>query len=1353
MGKPSWTPDQQQVIDLRDRNILVSAAAGSGKTAVLVERIISEITEGPSPKDIDKLLVVTFTKAAAAEMRARIGTALEAKLLEEPENEHIQKQTSLLHTAQITTIDSFCQSIIRNYFHVINLDPAFRVGDETDLELLKQDILSDLIEEKYQKAREKGDEGFLQFTDMLSTGRTDHAIEEMVLSLYQISTSYPWPKEWLSGCRELYETTSVEELEAAVWIKQLLEYLGTCAKEFLAMAKSALDTCFEPGGPEVYAEAIQSDISFLESLQGLKSYQEYARQFAMLNPARLKAVRSKEVDSAKKDYVKNMRENYLKNGLDKIKERFFFQSTEEMVADMQHMAPAVRELINLTLDFSKAFAEKKREDGILDFADMERFALEILLDKDENGIRPSETAKELQEYYEEILTDEYQDSNYIQELLLTSISRAPQQKPYLFMVGDVKQSIYKFRLARPELFIEKYKSYTVGKGPLQRIDLHQNFRSRKSVLDSANYIFEEIMQESLGGIVYDEDAKLVAGAKFEASEHRTAGRTEVLLIEQKSDDAFLQKKSLEAAVIGEKIRDMVQGENPLYVNGKNGYRPVEYGDIAILLRSLTGWSEEFIEVLNDMGIPAYADTKTGYFTSLEVETILNLLHIIDNPRQDIPFVAVLRSCLGNITDEELAWLGTMPGGANFWDKAECFLAFCGWRKERSISNSKAEEVLDAGKNSASGKIEANKILLLEEQLGAQNWESVEDIFQRKGISFEKLAAKWKMEKVAADSLQRKLSIIMDKLEGYRQFAKTHSVYELLRKIYEETGYYYMMAAMPSGEKRRANLDILLQQSIEFAENGHQGIYGFTRYIESLQKSNVDFGEASVNGENTNAVRIMTIHKSKGLEFPVVFVAGMGKQFNLMDTRKSTIMDGDYGVGCDFVDLELRVKQPTLLKRFMVNQITLNTLAEEIRILYVALTRAKEQLIITGTASGVEKKLATWLGKSEFLHFFQLSSAQTYMDWIMPALLKRDKIGNAFREYLAISEEREAFSTGDRDELYEVILSFPEYVIQDEKEVFANAVQQYRTLEEWDTTVVYDEEMRREIERQMNYQYPYKEDAVLPVKVSVSELKRRAMVEAERLEDEQEIYWEGIGEYTEKQNSERFTEGYKTVVECKTDSEAGDVLSEHGIEENVIDVEEKPEIPRPVFLQGEQEVSGAARGTLYHLVMEHFPYQQMEEEVWKAADFKKYLAQMVQKGYMREEESALLDARKFVTFIGTGLGQRMLAADREGRLRREQPFMLGLKASEIYPNSDSEEMIMVQGIIDAFFFDGDDIVLVDYKTDSARFGQEDKLVKKYQTQLDYYAAALERLTGRKVSEKIIYSFALGKEITCTEMMRS
>ncbi len=1291
MGKPQWTKEQEEVISLRDRNILVSAAAGSGKTAVLVERIIAKISRDQSPCDIDRLLVVTFTKAAASEMRSRIGAALEERLQEEPENEHIARQASLLHSAQITTIDSFCQWILRNYFHVIDLDPVYRVGDETDLGIMKQEILEELIEEKYLHAREEGDEKFLNFTNIFSPGRTDKSIEDVVLTLYEKSTSYPFPEEWLGGLGKIYHSTTVEEMEGSLWMQELLGYVRRCAREYLGMARRALALCQEEGGPEPYREAVASDVVFLELLERAETYCQWEKLLAGFEAMKLKAIRGKKADAVspeKKGRVQSLREGYLKKGIQDLKKKFFFQHPEEMLSDMMQMREPVEELISLTLEFGRAYSARKREEQILDFSDMEHLALLVLTERGEDGgVMPSGTARELQQYFDEILTDEYQDSNEVQELLLTSLCGGEGEKPFLFMVGDVKQSIYKFRMARPEIFLHKYKTFSLEEGENQRIDLSRNFRSRAGVLESANWIFENIMQESLGGILYDEAAKLVPGMVFDACGHPVGEKTELVLIEQKSEDVTLEKKSLEAAAIGEKIRGMVQGEDPLYVQGKHGIRPVAYGDMAILLRSVTGWAEEFVGVLNDMGIPAFADTRTGYFNSLEVETILNFLHIIDNPRQDIPLAAVLRSYLGELTDEEMAWIGTMEGDLNYLDQLESYL-----------------------------------------------------------------------EKGEDAALREKIGGFMDRLNGYRSYGGTHSVYELLRKIYNETGYYQYMSAMPSGEKRRANLDILLQQSLEFARNGHRGIYGFSRYIESLQKSEVDFGEAVVDGENTNAVRIMTIHKSKGLEFPVVFVAGMGKQFNLMDARKSTVIDSEFGVGCDFVDLDLRVKQPTLAKRFIANQVVLGTLAEEIRVLYVALTRAKEKLVITGTASDVEKKMDGWAERGGNMDFSALSSARTYLDWIAPVVVGREGVAEG------------------RDDLFQVEVLCPEDAVTTEVEEHKREMILCRELKDMDTTNVFDEEMREALERQGNYHYPYQSESELPVKISVSELKRQAIIRAVQLEEEEGLSWEEISRIVSEKSGKRKgdsdrkreegqlngrkQEEYSGRKEGRICGPGQDIFEDRPLQEADSSKESKDdvgesggveeiEIPRPAFLQGERELSGAARGTLYHMVMEHFPYEKIRNcgGDWSEEDFDGYLEEMTVAGYMSPQEREVLDSGKFREFLASDIGGRMAQAHREGKLRLEQPFMMGLPAREIYPEQDSDAMIMVQGIIDAFFFQGEEIVLVDYKTDSARPGQEEELVEKYQAQLEYYAKALEKLTGKKVAERLIYSFALGRELRC------
>lgn len=1282
-----WTKDQAKVVSLRERNILVSAAAGSGKTTVLVARIIKKILNSKKPVDIDRLLVVTFTKAAAAEMKSRIRKVLGKRLEEYPEDENLQHQLSLLHNAQITTIDSFCQYIIRNYFHVIGLEPTFQVGDETDLKLMKEDVLKDLLEERFGEARQSGRQSFLDFVEIFAPGRSDKQIEELVLKLYHNSQSYPWPEEALQSWDAMYQIESMEILMQAEWMQALVQDTKEELSNYLDIAKEAQELCLEEGGPEVYLPAIQSDMQQIEGMLAARDYLELQAVFAAFNPDRLKAARSKEIDPAKRDLVKELRNTYIKEGIQKKQKELFFQTAEEMLHDIQAMSSPVHELVQLTLDFANAYSERKREEGIIDFNDMEHFALEILTKRDAAGnTLPSETAKELQEHYEEILTDEYQDSNFVQEMILSSLCRAPEQSPYLFMVGDVKQSIYQFRLARPDLFMQKYNSYDTAESKTQRIDLQQNFRSRERVLESANYLFERLIRKDFGGIAYDDAAKLVPGAVFAESEQKNAGipevgQTEVILIEEKTETASeLGKRAMEAAAIAERIRNLVQGEEALYVRDDDEYRPIEYRDIVILLRSLSGWSEEFLETLTNMGIPAYSATKTGYFSTLEVETVLNFLRVIDNPRQDIPLAAVLRSCLFQISDEELAYLGSIRGRVNYWD------AICRVLEEKEVTVASEQEA--AGEHPSAG---------IEEEIG---------------ISAEAL------EKLRVD-----LSAFMDMLSRYQEFAKTASVYELLGRIYRETGYYSMMSAMPAGEKRAANLDILLQQSVEFAKNGHSGIFEFCRHIESLRKSNIDFGEASVNGENTNAVQIMSIHKSKGLEFPVVFVAGLGKQFNLMDVKQSSVIDIDYGIGVEYMDLELRYKQPTLLRQFMIAHTRQSILTEEVRILYVALTRAKEKLILTGTASNLPKKMEGWTQKGKFLNRMTLLSARTYLDWIMPALSGRPAY-TACAGQMECFAETENISSGNQDDLYRMELQWPQSILEAEAEELKKDLLRKQELLNWDDSRVYDQKMADAIERQMGYKYPYQNEQGLPVKISVSELKRRFMIQAARLEE----------------TSDGTVLPEVEIKEAAL-SEIPDGKEAHAVWIFGEKSEIVPEIPRPTFRTGEKQVSGAERGTLYHLVMEHLPYQELHPEY----DFDAMLETMVRDGYMSAEEKDLLRAKRFFHFVGTELGRRMRQAAENGTLRREQQFMLGVAAAEIEDVPSSEEMVLVQGIIDAYFEEEGELILVDYKTDQIERGEEEILAERYRVQLDYYARALEQLTGKRVRERIIYSFSLGKEI--------
>ncbi|WP_458008905.1 helicase-exonuclease AddAB subunit AddA [Jutongia sp. SJQ-6] len=1264
--KPQWTADQQKVIDLRDSNILVSAAAGSGKTAVLVERIIGRITDRQTPVDIDRLLVVTFTKAAAAEMRGRIGEALQQKLEQTPDDDNLQRQIGLLHNAQITTIDSFCQHIIRNYFHVIDLDPMFQVGDETDLKIMKEAVLGEVLEQKYADARQKENQVFLDAMQMFATGRTDKEIESIVLKLYELAQSYPFPDEQLEQWKNSYALRSVEEMEQTEWMEKYIADVQMIVAECEKKAFAAYQISVDGVGLEAYTPTIQTEWQQIKELRECKTLQELCDGIGKISFGRLSAIRGNKHDKELQEQIKALRASYRDKGIEQLQKEMLAEPPEEMLAMMQQMDAPVRELVQLTIDFGKAFAEKKREDGIIDFADMEHFALQILVTRDEDGNSvPSATAKELQEYYEEIMTDEYQDSNYVQEMILTSISRGPEQSPYLFMVGDVKQSIYQFRLARPDLFMEKYHAYDTEEGGNRRIDLRQNFRSRASVLESANYIFERIMRQDFGGIAYDDAAKLVPGAVFDPCEERTADQTEIILLNMDAqEDNDFGKRELEAMAIGQKIRDMVQGDHPMYVSDKGGYRPIEYRDIVILLRSMKGWTEEFQETLADMGIPAMAPKKTGYFATLEVQTMLNLLRVIDNPRQDIPFVAVLRSPIYGLQDEELAKIAAERSGLQYLDN---IWAYCD-RHE--------------------------------------------------------------------DVLSEKLSDLLDTLQEYRRKAETVSVYELLREIYEETGYYALMSAMPGGEQRSANLDILLQQAIEFAENGHRGIFGFCRYIEMLKKSDIDFGEATV-GTVANAVQLVSIHKSKGLEFPVVFVAGMGKQFNKQDMRKKLLLDVDYGVGANYVDLEERLYKPTVMKRFIARQMLENSLSEEVRILYVALTRAKEKLILTGTVKGLDKKLQSWNLTGASLQHSALLGAATYLDWIMPALVDRPIFGQCISHVIdgqaqntensqkdekakeAAQEQEDPsmkdqvlYDSKDQDSLFRLEVIRADAQIAGEMEQLEQILLRREALKHQDITKEYDAELAEQLRRQRKYQYPYANEQKLPVKISVTELKRRAM-EQQKMAVRAEVPEDEV-----------------------TEMVPGTADRQTGIEDEAV-----YDIPQPKFRQTEESIGAAERGTLYHFVMEHLPYEQMGDHF--TAEM--MLAQMQEAGLLKEAERNCLKPQKFDRFMQSELGKRMQQAAKRGALRREQQFMLEIPVMELYPELESEETVLVQGIIDACFEEDGEWVLVDYKTDYVRYGMEQTLVDRYRVQLEQYARALEQLTGMKVREQIIYSFALDKHI--------
>ena len=1246
-----WTKEQQEVIRLRDRNILVSAAAGSGKTAVLVERILSKITDNTHPADIDRLLIMTFTRAAAGEMKERISAVIEKALGEDPDNEHLQRQTTLLHAAQITTIDGFCAYIIRNYFHLIGLDPGYRTADEGELKLLRGDVVKALLEEHYAQKDEK----FQKFVECFATGKSDENLGDLIQKLYEMAMSNPFPEEWLQKCLGDYRIESLEELRETEWMKMLWDAVGDELQEAELLIREARNVCAEADGPYLYEDALNSDLILVRDLQELAEKRDYNGTVKVLvKPAfaRLSTKKALDVEEQKKQRVKELRDEE-KGILKELGQRYFQSSEEEILEMIRYVREPIEMLIELTVQFMEQFGTAKREKNILDFTDMEHFALQILMTKEGEEIHMSQAARELSAKYDEVLVDEYQDSNFVQELLTTAVSGWINQKKNIFMVGDVKQSIYRFRLARPELFMEKYKSYSTEEAKEQRIDLHKNFRSRAQVLESVNFIFRQIMGEDLGGVAYDKDAALYPGASFPEGESEEFVKTEVLLIEkdgeeladvQESADAGAQgsqmelenqnAQELEALAIAQRIQEIV-GKEQIVDKETREYRPVEYGDIVILLRTAYGWAETFREVLASQGIPVYCTSRTGYFSALEIVTVLNYLKVCDNPLQDIPLMGVLRSPIVGCTSQELAEL----------------------------------------------RIHYPKGLLYESLTAYVGESSKTDFLTEK------------------DFLKLKLSNFLQLLEKVRNMAAYTPVHELILYVLKETGYGNYARALPGGEQRFANLTMLVEKAMDYEKTSYRGLFNFVRYIEQLQAYEVDYGEVNLTGAGNTAVEIMTIHKSKGLEFPVVFVAGMGKQFNFQDMNAGLLLHPELGIGADAVIPEKRVIASSLNKQIIRRQLLKESLGEELRVLYVAMTRAKEKLILTGTVGKLEKQmvsLSRFLDEEEeLLPLGTRIKAKNYWAFVLPALVRHRAMSELLGEYGILMKKQK----GIYDDVSDFVIKKVTVRQMTEKAVILQAGNQMQEeyLKNWDADQVYDKEVREEIEKRFSFVYPYKYLEDIPVKVSVSDLKKRSWHDESELE-------ENISVSAEEQ------------------------------------VEEQ-EAPVPAFMaEKQEEYKGAARGTAYHRLMECLDYAEVESEEQLEVQLKRLLESQK----MTEQEAECIRIRDIKKFVDSELGQRMKKAVVKKQLYREQPFVIRRSAS-LLDDSWKDETILVQGIIDAYFTEDGEIVLVDYKTDRVRKGQEQKLVDLYHVQLEDYAQALERMTGMKVKEKIIYSFTLQKAI--------
>ena len=1285
-----WTKEQEQVIGLRNRNILVSAAAGSGKTAVLVQRILGKVMDPEHPVDIDRLLIMTFTRAAAGEMRERIANALEDALGENPENEHLQRQTTLIHTAQITTIDGFCAYVIRNYFHLIGLDPGYRTGEEGELKLLQEDVMKELLEAYYAKDQEK----YKYFIECYAAGKSDEGIRDLIYSLYHAAMSNPYPDEWLEKCIDSYKNTDVESIKASEWMKLLWKNVLADLEQAKGLAEEARKLCFSPGGPYLYDDALSSDLLLIRDAQEKALTGDFDGTRAVLGSpafARLSTKKPKEpVDDLLKEQVKALRENE-KDILKDLGSRYFTVGEEELPLLLECCREPVEMLVELTREFIRLYGEKKKEKNILDFTDMEHFALEILMervaDEGEAGYRMSQAARELSMKYDEVMVDEYQDSNLVQEMITTCVSGWAKKSKNIFMVGDVKQSIYRFRLARPELFMEKYKKYMLTDSEEQRIDLHKNFRSRSQVLSCANFIFRQIMGEDLGGIAYDEAAALYPGAVFPEGARDEFLSTEVLLVEKDSEELEdlmegQDARELEALAISHRIQEMV-GKEKILDKETGEYRPVRYGDIVILLRTASGWSETFTDVLSAHGIPVYAASKTGYFSALEVVTVLNYLQVCDNPLQDIPLAGVLRSPLAGCTTQELAVIREEdPEGMLY----ESVLHFLG-EEETNSADEVQEAVTGVGFN--------EEIPWEEEyQTDLFDWERL----QQEEAAREKEKRRKLISPEDRDALQKKLRGFISLLNEMRDLAVYTPVHELILEILRRTGYGNYAKVLPNGAQRSANLAMLVEKAMDYEKTSYRGLFNFVRYIEHLQKYEVDYGEVNLSGAGEGSVEIMTIHKSKGLEFPVVILAGMGKQFNFQDLNTKLLIHPDYGLGADAILPDRRMVVSTLNKQVIRRQLLEESLGEEIRVLYVALTRAKEKMILTGAVSNLDKELISLShfreNQTELLPAETRLKGKNYLDYVLPALA-RHRCMDSLYEKIGLFPTKE-------NPLYEDPAQFQVKRITaqmlTEAEVVDQATGQMEEnlLEDWDSEKVMDPGIREELDKRFGFVYPYEYRRDIPVKVTVSDLKKKSYHEDEEIEEA--VYFEP------------------------------DIV---------------PLVPRFIEekTEAEEEFTGAARGTAYHRVMECLEYGKTDT----SQNLKEQIEELVQNQKLSEVEAKCVRVSDIRGFVECDLGQRMKAAALKGRLFREQPFVISRSAAKIDESWDESERVLVQGIIDAYFLEDEEIVLVDYKTDYVRRGEEKKLIERYHTQLEDYGQALERMTRRRVKEKYIYSFALKKAI--------
>ena len=1192
MANVKWTEEQQQAIKEKGANILVAAAAGSGKTAVLVERIINKVIN--EKIDIDRILVVTFTSAAASEIRERILEAIYKKLEENPEDTNLQKQINLINKANISTIHSFCLDVIRNNFYELDISSNFRVADTTEIELMKYEVLDELFEEKYLS----NDKNFEDLINIYTGYRGDEGLQNLVLNIYKFIQTSPFPEKWLNDKVNLFKNTN-QDFAQTIWGKTILENIEEELTEGIMQLQNILKDMKKIDELSKFTKIIQEDIYNLEDI--LRYTNSWDNTLTKINNlVWQKWPTDKKITIDLKEQAKEVR-NKVKEIINKsIKKKIAYDSIQAN-EDINEMHVTLTKLKNLLVEFMFKFASKKKEKNVVDFNDIEHFALKILIG--ENG-EATELAKKYREKFQEIAIDEYQDSNLVQEQILTSISKGNN----IFMVGDVKQSIYKFRQARPELFLEKYKNYNLkqeisGNSLGLKIQLFKNFRSRENILNITNLVFQNIMSEKVGEIEYNEKEYLNYSAGYKEPEENTdyAGKTELHIIDLKEKEEIfindeeidekievekIENSVLEAKFVAKKINELLNS-NYMVFDKEQGYRKITPKDIIILLRATTNIAPIYEKELADLNLPVFSDSSSQYLDTMEIQIIVSILKIINNPIQDIPLVTVLRSPIFAFTDNDLISIRLTDKSCSFYESMI---------KARLVVNEQLNSKID------------NVIYYLE---------------------------KWKQEE------------------------KYLPLDELIWQIYIDTNLINIVGLMPNGAIRQANLKMLFEKAKQFENASFKGLFNFINFIDRLKNNNGDLSSAKLIGENENVIRIMSIHKSKGLEFPVVFLCGTGKSFNMRDLNEDILLHQDMGIGPKLIDFERRIEYDTLAKEAIKLKIKLETLSEEQRILYVALTRAKEKLIITGISKDLEKDFKQ---KRELLQIYNenmniidyklVKKYKTYLDWLELVYLKNEnKITDIATLYTYTKTDLEKELNNKEQEKLNNI----------KEKIFEN------------TKDLKDTENIKEI---LNWKYRYKKSSEIPTKTAVTRLQA---------EEDKKI--------------------------------------------------ELTEIPK--FMGKEKKITPAEKGTLMHLCIQRLN----EKQTYTKETIKQMIQSLVLKEIITTTEADAINIDTLYKYTKSALWNDLSKAK---EIHKEQPFYINIPAKEIYENIETDENILVQGIIDLYYISEDNkLILIDYKTDYVKKPEE--LINKYKTQLSIYKKALENSLNRRVDETYIFSTNWGQSL--------